>query len=89
VCTRLYCHARALWKLHWFLSDFLYDPELMEAEELDDRRVVDLEGIIRQAYWGADGHQRLDVQGFASSERREELAGEPAACTDSVESVHA
>jgi hypothetical protein len=61
----------------------------MEAEELDDRRVVGLEGIIRLAYWGADGHQRLDVQGFASSERWEELAGEPAVCAASVEIVHA
>ena len=89
VRTRLYCHERSLWKLHWFLSDFRYDPELMAAEELDDRRVVGLEGVIRLAYWGSDGHRRLDVQGFAPSERWEELSGEPAACAASVESVHA
>jgi hypothetical protein len=86
VRTRLYCHARALWKLHWFLSDFRYDPELMEAEELDDRRVIGLEGIIRLAYWGADGHQRLDVQGFAPADRWEELSREPAPCAASVQS---
>ncbi len=89
VRTRLYCHERSLWKLHWFLSDFRYDPELMAAEELDDRRVVGLEGVIRLAYWGSDGHRRLDVQGFAPSERWEELSGEPAACAASAESVHA
>ena len=87
VRTRLYCHQRALWKLRWFLSDFRYDTELMAAEELDDRRVVGLEGVIRLAYWGADGHKRLDVQGFAPSERWEELSGEPAPSTASTEST--
>ena len=67
--TRLYCHERALWKLRWFLGDFGYDADLLATEELDDRRVVGLEGVIRLAYWGADGHRRLDVQGFASAER--------------------
>jgi hypothetical protein len=88
VRTRLYCHQRALWKLRWFLSDFRYDTELMAAEELDDRRVVGLEGVIRLAQWGADGHKRLDVQGFAPSERWEELSREPAPCTASAENSH-
>jgi len=74
--TRLYCHERALWKLRWFLSDFGYDPELMATEVLDDHQVVGLEGVIRLAYWGSDGHRRLDVQGFASVERWAELRPE-------------
>ena len=74
--TRLYCHDRALWKLRWFLSDFRYDTELMAAEELDDRRVVGLEGVIRLAYWGTDGRRRLDVQGFAPTERWSEISQE-------------
>ena len=77
VRTRLYCHERALWKLRWFLNDFNYDPDLLAAEELDDRRVVGLEGVIRLAYWGNDGHRRLDVQGFAPSERWGDLSGHP------------
>jgi hypothetical protein len=72
--TRLYCHERALWKLRWFLKDFNYDTELLAADELDDRRVVGLEGVIRLAYWGSDGHRRLDVQGFAPSERWGDLS---------------
>jgi hypothetical protein len=68
VRTRLYCHERALWKVRWFLRDFHYDAELLAAEELDDRRVLGLEGVIRLAYWGQDRHRRLDVQGFAHSE---------------------
>ena len=69
VRTRLYCHDRALWNLRWFLHDISYDAELLAADELDDRRVVGLEGVIRLAYWGNNGHRRLDVQGFAPSER--------------------
>ncbi len=72
--TRLYCHERALWKLHWFLSDFGYDPDLMASEELDDRRVIGLEGVIRVAFWGTNGNRRLDVQGFAPAERWIELS---------------
>jgi hypothetical protein len=67
--TRLYYHDRALWKLRWFLHDFNYDAELLAADELDDRHVVGLEGVVRLAYWGNGGHRRLDVQGFAPSER--------------------
>jgi hypothetical protein len=80
VKTRLYCHERALWKLRWFLSDFGYDPELMAAGELDDCRVVGLEGVIRLSYWGLNGQKRLDVQGFAKLERWAELsqAAQPA-----------
>ena len=69
VRTRLYCHDRALWKLRWFLHDFNYDADLLAADEFDDRRVVGLEGVIRLAYWGNNGHRRLDVQGFAPSNR--------------------
>lgn len=73
--TRLYCHDRALWKLRWFLRAFKYDTELLAKDELDDRHVVGLEGVIRLAYWG-DVRRRLDVEGFALSERWGFLSGE-------------
>ena len=87
--TRLYCHERALWKLRWFLSDFRYDTELLAAEELDDRRVVGLEGVIRLAYWGSDGHRRLDVQGFAPSERWGDLSVHQPPCESLAEAAQA
>lgn len=74
VRTRLYLHERALWKLRWFLMDFGYDTELFNADELDDRRVLGLEGVIRLAHWGTDGHRRLDVEGFAPISRWDELS---------------
>jgi len=89
VRTRLYCHDRALWKLRWFLSDFGYDAELLAAEELDDRRVVGLEGIIRLAYWGTDGSRRLDVEGFAPTERWAELYPSPTPTPSTAEAARA
>lgn len=89
VRTRLYCHDRALWKLRWFLSDFGYDAELLAAEELDDRRVVGLEGVIRLAYWGTDGSRRLDVEGFAPTERWTELCFSPAPSPATAEAARA
>ena len=89
VRTRLYCHDRALWKLHWFLSDFGYDAELLAAEELDDRRVVGLEGVIRLAYWGTDGSRRLDVEGFAPTERWAELCSSPTPSPATAETARA
>jgi hypothetical protein len=89
VRTRLYCHDRALWKLHWFLHDFNYDAELLAADELDDRRVVGLEGIIRLAYWGNNGHRRLDVQGFAPSDRWGDLSVPQSPCESLTEAAQA
>jgi hypothetical protein len=87
VRTRLYGHERALGKLRWFLNDFGYDSELMAAEELDDRQVVGREGVIRLAPWGADGHPRLDVPGFAPGERWPEVMQEPIPCPASAQSA--
>ena len=89
VRTRLYCHDRALWKLRWFLHDFNYDAELLAADELDDRRVVGLEGVIRLAYWGTDGSRRLDVEGFAPSERWAELCQAPTPSPAATETARA
>ena len=59
------------------MHDFNYDADLLAAEELDDRRVVGLEGVIRLGYWGSDGHRHLDVQGFAPRERWGDLDVQP------------
>ena len=87
--TRLYCHERALWKLRWFLQAFRYDAELFAAEELDDRHVVGLEGVIRLVYWGDDGHRRLDVEGFAPSERWGDLSVHQPPCESLTEAAQA
>jgi hypothetical protein len=42
VSARLYCTAKALWKLNWFLRDFGYDTELLGEDQIDEKMVVGL-----------------------------------------------
>jgi hypothetical protein len=34
---RLYCTARAMWKLRWFLRDFRYDPVYIPSRYIQNR----------------------------------------------------
>src|SRR5690242_17690398 len=44
ITGRLYCTARAMWKLTWFLRDFGYDTALLGRNEIDDQALVGLQG---------------------------------------------
>jgi hypothetical protein len=63
--SRLYCTEKALWKLNWFLRDFGYDEALMERDELDDKALVRLEGVVRLAHNTVNGQLYLNLEGFA------------------------
>ena len=45
--SRLYCSPKALWKLNWFLRDFGYDTELLGRDEVDERQLVGLKGVVK------------------------------------------
>jgi len=45
--AQLYCTPKALWKLNWFLRDFGYDTELLGRDELDDKNIVGLSGVVK------------------------------------------
>ena len=47
ISSRLYCSPKALWKLNWFLRDFGYDAELLERDEVDEKQLVGLRGVIK------------------------------------------
>ena len=47
ITCRLYCTARAMWKLTWFLRDFGYDAELLAKDEIDDQALVGLQGVLK------------------------------------------
>ena len=47
IVSRLYCTPKALWKLGWFLRDFLYDPELLRQDEVDESALRGLVGIVK------------------------------------------
>jgi hypothetical protein len=65
VSGRLYCTAKALWKLSWFLRDFDYDTELLGRDELDEKRLVGLTGVIKVSHTTVGGRAYLNLDAFA------------------------
>jgi hypothetical protein len=71
---RLYCTPKALWKLNWFLRDFGYDNELLERNEIDDRSLVGLSGVIKISHAVVNGSSLLNLDAFASVSQWERLS---------------
>ncbi len=42
----LYCTLKAVWKLAWLLRDLGNDTELLDRDELDERRILGPEGVV-------------------------------------------
>jgi hypothetical protein len=72
--SRLYCQAKALWKLTWFLRDFGYDSESLERDEVDEARLVGLHGVVKVSHIACNGSSWLRFDGFAPTCRWEELS---------------
>jgi hypothetical protein len=72
--ARLYCTPKALWKLNWFLRDFGYDPDLMGRDEVDEKALLGLRGIVRVSQTILNGHSFLNLSGFAPAADWEESA---------------
>lgn len=70
---RLYCTPRALWKLNWFLRDFGYDPDLLGREEVDEKALLGLRGILRTSKTVLNGRCFPNLDGFAPVADWEEL----------------
>jgi len=79
---RIYCTEKALWKLSWFLRDFGYDAELLGRDELEERALLKLHGVVRITHPTANGTSLPNLDGFAPAARWEELLG---ACRASSE----
>ena len=62
---RLYCTAKALWKLNWFLRDFGYDNELLARNEIDDKNLVGLSGVVKISHAVVNGSSLLNLDAFA------------------------
>ena len=72
---RLYCTRKALWKLNWFLGDFGYDIELLGRNEIDDRKLIGLCGVIQITHSVVNGASLLNLVAFAPAGRWKELTG--------------
>jgi hypothetical protein len=74
VIGRLYCTPKAMWKLGWFLRDFLYDPELLAHEQVDEKALTGLRGVVKISHTVLHGISLINLDGFAPASQWEELS---------------
>ncbi len=66
--ARLYCTPKALWKLSWFLRDFGYDSDLLVRDEIDEKALVGLQGVVKTSHVTVHGRLLLNLDAFAPAE---------------------
>ena len=66
---RLDCTAKTLWKLGWFLSDFGYDPELLRRDEVDEKAMLGLRGVVKTTHLAGKESSLVHFEGFAPAEQ--------------------
>jgi hypothetical protein len=74
IVGRLYCTEKAMWKLGWFLRDFLYDPELLAHEQVDEKALPGLRGVVKISHTVINGISLINLDGFAPASQWEELS---------------
>jgi len=74
ITGRIYCSAKALWKFAWFLRDFGYDTELFGHDEIEDKRLVGLTGVVKISHVVRNGISLLNLDAFAPAAQWEDLS---------------
>ena len=74
ISGRLYCTPKALWKLSWFLREFAYDTDLLGRDEVDEKALLGLRGVIRTSRTTLNGRSFLNLEAFAPVGDWEELS---------------
>src|SRR5580693_54275 len=72
--VRLYSPERALWKLNWFLRDFGYDMELLSQDQIDEKALVNLRGVVRTTHITLNGRTFQNLEAFAPAAEWEEIS---------------
>jgi hypothetical protein len=85
ISGRLYCTPKALWKLGWFLRDFLYDPDLLGTEEIDESAVFGLRGVVKISHTTLNGRLLVNLDGFAPASEWQELSSASASKSSNAE----
>jgi hypothetical protein len=62
---RLYCTAKALWKFSWFLHDFGYDPDLLSRDEVEEKGLIGLRGVVKLSHTVVNGRTLVNLEAFA------------------------
>jgi hypothetical protein len=74
ISGRLYCTERALWKLRWFLRDFAYDQDLLSQDQVDEKALLNLRGVLRTSQVSRNGRSFQNLEAFAPEASWEELS---------------
>ena len=77
ITGRLWCTPRALWKLSWFLRDFGYEQDLLGQDEIDDKRLIGLRGVMKISHTTVNGRRFTNLDAFATAEAWEDLPKPP------------
>jgi hypothetical protein len=77
ITGRVYCTPKALWKLTWLLRDFGYDCELLERDEIDEKALVGLRGVVKISHTTINGTSLVNFDDFAPAGQWEELFAAP------------
>lgn len=76
ISGRVYCTPKALWRLNWFLRDFGYDSDLLGREEVDEKNLIGLQGVVRTVRKTFAGHSFMNLDSFAASGEWEAISGD-------------
>jgi len=71
---RIYCTGKALWKFSWFLRDFGYDQELLGRDEVEDKNLVGLRGIVKLSHTVVNGRTLVNLDAFAPASAWESIS---------------
>ena len=74
---RLYCTDRALWKLNWFLRDFGYDTDLLGRDQVDEKSLLNLRGVVRTSHTTLNGRAYQNLDAFAPAAEWETVSCAP------------
>ncbi len=74
---RIYCTERALWKLNRFLRDFGYDLDLLDRDQIDEKALLNLRGVVRTTFTKLNGHSYQNLDAFAPAEEWAALPSTP------------
>jgi hypothetical protein len=88
ISGRLYGTPKALWKLNWFLRDFGYEHDLLLRDEVDEKALVGLRGVLQTSCTTRDGRSFLNLEAFAPAGDWEELRSAAIGSGESKENSH-
>jgi len=88
IVGRLYCTERALWKLNWFLQDFGYDRDLLGRDEVEEKALLNLRGVLRTSHVTLNGRSFQNLEAFAPAAEWEELSCESIPQIKGQENAH-